>query len=99
MKQHMYIKITKELGFILVGSICVAIGSNTLLLPSHLLAGGLMGICMIIYQLTGLSVGVQYFLFNIPLLVLAYIHLGRKFVLYTVIAVICDSFFLTCYSY
>ncbi|KSU84365.1 Uncharacterized membrane-anchored protein YitT, contains DUF161 and DUF2179 domains [Fictibacillus enclensis] len=88
------VRIGIEVICIIFGSMLVAVGSNTLLLPAHLLSGGLMGICMIIYNVTGWSVGTQYFLYNIPLLILAYIHLGRKFIVYTLLAVGFDSLFL-----
>jgi uncharacterized membrane-anchored protein YitT (DUF2179 family) len=87
-------KIVGEIVGILLGSLVYAFSLNTLLIPSHLLAGGVTGICMIIFHFTGWSVGTLYFLFNIPLLVIGYIHMGRKFILYTLVAVGAESLFL-----
>lgn len=94
MLNHNIVRTSLEIGLIIFGALLIAVGSNTLLLPAHLLSGGLMGVCMILYNLFGWSVGTQYFLYNIPLLVLAYIHLGKKFVVYTLLAVGFDSLFL-----
>jgi uncharacterized membrane-anchored protein YitT (DUF2179 family) len=83
-----------EILSIMLGSLFFAFGTNTLLLPSHLLAGGFTGICMILYHLFGWSVGTQYFIYNIPLLAFGYFHLGKKFIPYTILAVTLDSIFL-----
>ncbi len=94
MLEKRVVRIAFEVLCIIFGSLLIGVGSNTLLLPAHLLSGGLMGICMIIYNTLGWSVGTQYFLYNIPLLVLAYIYLGKKFIIYTLLAVGFDSLFL-----
>ncbi len=52
---------------------------NLFLLPNHLLSGGLAGISIIVYFLTGLPVGVQTLVYNIPLFLAAYKTLGRKY--------------------
>ncbi|HJV45144.1 MAG TPA: YitT family protein [Bacillota bacterium] len=83
-----------EIVGIIIGSFLFAIATNTLILPSHLLAGGVTGICMILYHFFNWSVGTQYLIYNIPLLILGYIHLGKKFITYTVLAVALDALFL-----
>ncbi|MFI8494706.1 YitT family protein [Peribacillus butanolivorans] len=87
-------RIVIEILSIIFGSLLIAIGANTLLIPANLLSGGVIGICMILYHFFHWSVGVQYFIYNIPLLILGYIHLGKKFILYTILAVISDTIFL-----
>ena len=52
---------------------------NLFLLPNHLLSGGLAGISIIVYFLTGLPVGVQTLVYNIPLFLAAYKTLGWKY--------------------
>ncbi|MEM1503817.1 YitT family protein [Domibacillus sp. 8LH] len=70
-----------------------AFGTNRLLTPAELLAGGLGGVCVIFYHLFGWPIGTQYFLFNVPLLVLGYLHIGKKFIVYTIYSVIVSSIF------
>ncbi len=87
-------QITYELAGITVGCFLFAFGTNCLLTPSSLLAGGLGGICAIFYHLFEWQMGIQYFIYNIPLLFLGYIHIGKKFIIYTVFSVIVSSLFL-----
>ncbi|UFJ41169.1 YitT family protein [Brevibacillus humidisoli] len=94
MKNRRYYRIIIEVVAILFGSLLIAVGANTLLIPADLLSGGVIGICMILFHFFDWSVGVQYFIYNIPLLILGYIHLGRKFVIYSVLAVVFDALFL-----
>jgi uncharacterized membrane-anchored protein YitT (DUF2179 family) len=83
-----------EIISIIFGSLLLSVGANTLLIPSNLLSGGVIGICMILYHFFGWSVGTQYLIYNIPLLIIGYIHLGKKFIFYTVLAVVSDTIFL-----
>lgn len=82
-----------EITAMVFGSYLLAFGVNTFLIPSHLLAGGLTGICQILYSLFGWPVGLQYFLYNVPLLLLGYFYIGKKFLVYTIFAVIVSSVF------
>jgi uncharacterized membrane-anchored protein YitT (DUF2179 family) len=87
-------QITYELSGITLGCFLFAFGTNCLLTPSSLLAGGLGGVCAIFYHLFEWPMGIQYFVYNIPLLFLGYIHVGKKFIIYTVFSVIVSSLFL-----
>ncbi|MBP1933377.1 YitT family protein [Ammoniphilus resinae] len=94
MKNQGKLRMVIEIFGVIFGSLLFSLGSNTLLIPSNLLAGGITGVCMLFYHIFGWSVGTQYFLYNIPLLILGYIHLGRKFIIYTILAVSSDTMFL-----
>ena len=48
---------------IAVGCLIVCLGFNLFIIPAHLLTGGISGIALIIYYLTGLPVGAQNFVF------------------------------------
>ena len=48
-------------------------------MPSHLLTGGATGIAIIVYYLTQLPIGLQTFLYNIPLLMAAWKTLGHGY--------------------
>lgn len=43
-------RIVIEVLSIIFGSLLIAIGANTLLIPANLLSGGVIGICMILYH-------------------------------------------------
>src|SRR5512135_877655 len=60
---------------------------RTLIVPARLLSGGVVGLAMLINQVTGLPIGAQTIVYNIPLFYLAYRFLGRRFVMLSLIAV------------
>lgn len=70
-----------------IGSVFVAMGFNWFLIPHHLISGGLSGVAMILGYFTPFSVSLMYFLLNIPLLVLGWFFLGRRFILYSLWAI------------
>ncbi|RYL93474.1 YitT family protein [Sporolactobacillus sp. THM7-4] len=85
---------------VIIGSILYGIGINWFLIPANVYASGFGGLSQLIatmthhvYPLLSISnmVGILYFLFNIPVLVLAWFALGRKFVSYTILSVISCS--------
>jgi uncharacterized membrane-anchored protein YitT (DUF2179 family) len=74
-----------NLGLISVGCVIFVIGMNSVLIPGKLLSGGLVGIAMILqYLYSFLDVGLVYFLLNIPLVLLGWLNISRRFMLYTI---------------
>ncbi|MEH7106709.1 YitT family protein [Bacillus sp. JJ1764] len=80
----------KWLGLI-VGSLIVGVGFNLFLIPHHILSGGLSGISMILGMITPVNTGLINFLLNLPLLILGYKMLGKKFMVNSVLSVIIIS--------
>lgn len=81
-----------------LGSIIFAIGLNCVITPLGLYSGGFMGIAqlvrMFLVDFIGIPisegvdvVGIVYFVINIPLLWLAYVAMGKEFVMKAVITV------------
>ena len=62
----------------ILGCLIASCSINLFIVPSHLLTGGATGIAIIVYYLTGLPIGVQTCLYNIPLLIASYKLLGKK---------------------
>jgi uncharacterized membrane-anchored protein YitT (DUF2179 family) len=63
-----------------LGSFLCAVSINTFLLPHHLLSSGLTGIAMILHFLyNSVPIGLTVGLFNIPLFLLAFKLLDRKY--------------------
>ncbi len=75
---------------ITLGCFIASASINLFLVPAHLLTGGATGIAIIVYYLTGLPIGLQTFLYNIPLLLAAWKTMGR---VYTVDVVIGTAIF------
>jgi uncharacterized membrane-anchored protein YitT (DUF2179 family) len=81
-----------NLGLIFIGSLIYVIGMNSILIPAKLLSGGVTGIAILLYYLfPGINFGLLYFLLNIPLAIIGWIHVSKRFMIYTVIGIITFS--------
>lgn len=68
-----------------VGSLLCAISTNGILIPNRFLSSGLTGLILILhYPFPCLPVSALYFLLNIPIFVLAWKFVGRRFFFYSV---------------
>lgn len=65
--------------FIAVGCAIYAVGFQFFCYPNAITTGGVVGMAMIINQLSGLPVGVLTILMNIPLFLVAWRHFGLDF--------------------
>ena len=73
-----------NLCLISAGSLIFVIGMNGVLIPNKLLSAGVTGIALIFHYLfPKLNVGLDYFLLNIPLMLLGFFSISRRFLLYT----------------
>lgn len=86
--------IAMDLLIITAGTMTSAFALNQLTIPAGLLSGGVTGISQFTNYFIPVNVGIFYFLLNIPLLILGYKQLGKKFSIYTIIATVQLSTFL-----
>lgn len=71
-------------GLIAVGSIVYIIGMNSIQVPNGFLSGGILGISILIHYLfSQIEIGWVYFLLNIPLIILGWSHISRRFMIYS----------------
>jgi uncharacterized membrane-anchored protein YitT (DUF2179 family) len=70
-----------------------AVSVNNFLVPAHILAGGLTGIAQLVHHFIPVAIGTLYFIFNVPLFILGYKYLGKRFVLLTGLAILSFSVF------
>lgn len=71
-----------------IGSVLYIVGMNGAVLHHSFIPGGLYGFVLFIYYQTDmLSPGIWYALLNIPLCILGWIFVSRRFVLYSIYAV------------
>ena len=89
MKKHMarYLQIT-------VGCLVTCLGFNLFIIPAHLLTGGISGIALICYYLTGLPVGAQNLVYNLPIIYLAYKVFGKLYAWDTIVGTVVLSIIL-----
>ncbi len=82
--KHAIVKVGWNLVLLGLGSIICAVAINGIIIPGQLLAGGVGGLAVFIYYLMPVvPVGVSYFLLNIPLFVLGWMFVGRRFFFYS----------------
>lgn len=82
-----------------IGTVIMAIGIEQFLLPNQLSTGGFSGIGTIAYYMMGISVGTTMLVLNIPLFLIAYFKVGRKFFIKAVIGTFLLSYFLNVFQH
>ena len=88
------LKTKKEITHILLTLLAAfvsVVALHTFVIPSDFSPSGIDGLCTILYEITGINMGWFKILINIPLLVLAYIFLNRKYVIYIIFFTFLDS--------
>lgn len=79
---------------ITLGCFIICMGFNLFIIPAHLLTGGISGIALIVYYLTGLPVGAQNLVYNLPILYIAYRVFGRLYAWDTIVGTVLLSVIL-----
>lgn len=74
--------------YILLGSLIMAFGVVSFLSPNHIATGGTAGLAIVLHSVVNLSIGVLMALVNIPLIIIGWKYLGKKFALKTVICIL-----------
>jgi len=79
-------KLLSDLLYIFLGSILCAEAVNAILVPKHFATGGITGLSIIAHKLMpAINIGWIYFLMNIPLFLLAWKHVGRRFFFFSIL--------------
>ena len=74
------------------GSVICAAAIKGILVPKQFLAGGVTGLALLVhYVFTSLPIGLIYFLLNIPLFVIGWMFVGRRFFWYSLAGMIIFS--------
>lgn len=84
----------KDFLLITIGCAISAFGISCFLLPNHLSSGGFAGLATILYYLFGFQMGTTILILNIPLFILGYLKLGKKFVLKSLYSTLLYSKFI-----
>lgn len=83
---------------IAIGAIIMAVGINLFLVPNQLSSGGFSGIGTIIYYIFKIPVGTTILILNVPLFLIAYFKIGKKFFAKAIIGTILLSYFLNLFQ-
>lgn len=79
---------------ILLSNLLAAAAINLFYVPNGFLSGGVGGISILIWSVTKIPVGILMFLMNIPLALLGFKFLNRKFSIFAIISAFTFSFFV-----
>lgn len=82
-----------------IGCLIYGMGVNLFFVPHHFLSGGIAGIAMMIYYLTGLPIGTMNILLNIPILFMALRYMGKFYLIITIYGTVMLSFFIDSLSF
>jgi len=67
-----------------LGSFICAVAINGIVVPKHFLSGGVIGLCLTVYYfLERIDVGWLYLILNIPVFVMAWVRISRRFFFYS----------------
>lgn len=81
-------------GLITVGTLIQAIALKSIAIPHNFVPGGLFGVGSLLYYRTGwLDPGLLYILLNLPMFILGYIYISRRFLWYSALAMVLVSVF------
>jgi len=73
--------------FLIVGAVFVAIALESLLIPNQIIDGGIIGLSIIMSEITPISLAVFIVLLNSPFLYVGYKQIGKTFAYTTLLAV------------
>ena len=73
--------------YLLLGVISASFGLRGFLMPSNFIDGGVTGISLMVNELAGISFPLLLVCFNLPFLALAYISIGRRFAIKSVLGI------------
>lgn len=86
----------KNIILLTLGSFFCALAVKGILIPKGFANSGATGLSMIVYELfPAIDLGFIYIALNIPLFIVAYTHVGRRFFIYSLVGMIIFSFFLS----
>ncbi|OIJ18443.1 hypothetical protein BKP45_12795 [Anaerobacillus alkalidiazotrophicus] len=77
----------KKIIIYIIGSILLAVSLNFFLIPANVFASGFTGVAQILGALTPLSTGIFLFILNIPVAILGWLKIGKRFTLYSFFSV------------
>ena len=93
---HFSWRIVRDYFFILFGSFIMATGIAIFLVDAHVVPGGVTGLSMAIYYLSGnvMPIGLLMWILNLPLFIWGIAELGSRFGLRTFVGFSANSFFV-----
>jgi uncharacterized membrane-anchored protein YitT (DUF2179 family)/predicted metal-dependent HD superfamily phosphohydrolase len=87
-KQHGSGRFLEDMILTLFGVTIAGIALKLFLVPNHFFDGGITGISLLVHEIYGFNLGLVILLLNLPLIIISYFSIGRRFAFRTLISVI-----------
>lgn len=84
----------KDYLYIILGSLSLAIGVVSFLLPNNIITGGTAGLSLLLHHVTPFTIGSLMIMVNLPLLLLGIKYFGKKYAIKTILTIILISIFI-----
>ncbi len=86
------VRLLKQLAVITLGSVIFGISYSWFLVPYKIAPGGVGGLGQILYHMFGVPIGISMLVFNVPLLILGSVVLGKGFGIRTIYGSVASAF-------
>ncbi|MGL4254536.1 MAG: YitT family protein [Fusobacteriaceae bacterium] len=93
-KKNNFLKLLKEIVLMTSGCFIYAFAINEFFVPNKLAEGGVTGISLVLFYLSGISVSKTYLLINIPIAIIGFKMLGKEFIIKTIYGIFMMSYAL-----
>jgi len=87
-EKQMYLSTAKTMADLIIGCVIYAISISVFYSPSHLLGGGVTGIAQILNYQFDVSISLMIIAINVPLFILAWIFVDRRFTVFSLIGML-----------
>lgn len=85
-------RITKDILMLIIAAVISVVSVHVFVIPSDFSPSGIDGVSTILYEITGINIGWFKFAINLPFMVLAWIYLKKKYVIYVSLFILLDAF-------
>jgi len=98
LKENKSIKIVIKFLLIIIGTALMALGVSVFLLTNKLSSGGFSGIATILYYILDFRMGITIIVLNIPLYIISFLKLGKKFIFKAFLGTVLLSVFMALFE-
>lgn len=88
----------RDIVFIISGTVILALSMVFFLIPNRIAPGGVAGLALILFHSFGIPTGLTMLIINLPMFLLGFKLLGKKFAVRTLLAMVLFSFFTDLFS-
>ncbi|MGL5965297.1 MAG: YitT family protein [Fusobacteriaceae bacterium] len=94
LEKNSFFKTSKEILLMTLGCFIYAFAINEFFVPNKLAEGGVTGISLVLFYLSGISVSKSYLIINIPIAIIGFKMLGKEFIIKTIYGIFMMSYAL-----